>query len=101
MRIPVKIPFVLASAVCIAFSAGCLNLDDVAALTKTADSAQQTLPAVVKDWPASCDRINGLVQNIPANERPASMAPEDCAPYKAVSDHLAKDQAVLIAYFDA
>jgi hypothetical protein len=90
-----------AFVLCAAVTSACLNLDDAAALTKTADAANQTLPVVVRDWPASCERINALTQDIPANERPAEMQPQDCAPYKSVSDHIVKDEAVLIAYFDA
>lgn len=90
-----------AFVVCAAVTSACLNLDDVAALTKTADAAGQTLPAVVKDWPASCERINALTHDIPANERPAEMQPQDCAPFTSVSNHIVKDEAVLIAYLDA
>jgi hypothetical protein len=96
--LPFTLPLLVAAAM---LTVACLNLDDVAALTKTADLAQQTLPLVVKDWPDSCARVNALVQNIPAAERPPTMVPQDCAPYRAVARHLVKDEAILIAYFDA
>lgn len=81
--------------------AGCVNLDDVAQLRKFADNALQTLPAVVADVPASCQRRNVFLDDIPAEERPPSLQPENCKPYQDVADHLTKDQNVLIAYFDA
>lgn len=81
--------------------AGCVNLDDVAQLRKLADTAQQTLPAVVADVPASCQRRNVFLNDIPAEERPPSLQSEDCKPYQDVADRLTKDQDVLIAYFDA
>jgi hypothetical protein len=49
--------------------AGCIDLDNVAQLTKLADSAQQTLPAVVADIPASCQRQNLLLNDIPSTDR--------------------------------
>ena len=81
--------------------ASCVSLDDVAQLRKLADWAQQTLPAVVADIPASCQRRNVFLNDIPAEERPPSLQPEDCKPYQDVADSLTKDQNVLIAYFDA
>jgi hypothetical protein len=83
------------------WASACLNLDDVASLTKAAEGARQTLPPVVNDWPASCDRINTILASIPTGERPATLQAQDCAPYKATAAHLLKDQAILIAYFDA
>ena len=92
----------IALAVCAAITtAACLNLDDVASLQKTADSAKDALPLVVRDWPDSCARINVLVQDIPAAERPPTTTLPDCEPYKAVARHLVNDEAILIAYFDA
>ena len=82
-------------------ASACLNLDDAASLTTMADRARQTLPAVAKDWPASCERFNALVRDIPESERPPTLQPRDCAPYAAVAARVLKDQAVLIAYFDA
>jgi hypothetical protein len=80
---------------------GCVSLDDVTQLSKLADSAEQTFPAVVSDIPASCARQNVLVNDYPAEERPIIMVAQDCKPYQDVADHLTKDQSVLIAYFDA
>jgi hypothetical protein len=81
--------------------AGCVNLDDVAKLTQLADNAQQTLPVVVADIPASCQRQNHFLEEIPSEERPPDLSPQDCKAYQDVADHLLKDQSVLIAYFDA
>jgi hypothetical protein len=100
MKIPSPLG-VVAFVTSATLTTACLNLDDVATLTKTADSAQQVLPAVVRDWPLSCERLNVLVRNIPEAERPPTMRPQDCAPYTSVSDRIAKNQAILIAYFDA
>ena len=86
---------------CLLVMGGCVNLDDVAGLTKLADSAQQRLPIVVADIPMSCQRQNSLLNGIPAGERPANLEVQDCKPYQDVADHLSKDQNVLIAYFDS
>lgn len=86
---------------CLLASGGCVNLDDVAGLTKLADSAQRTLPPVVADIPASCQRQNSLLNEIPNEERPASLQVQDCKPYQDVADHLSKDQNILITYFDS
>jgi hypothetical protein len=93
----------IVSLVCLLGMSGCVNLDDVTQLSKLADSAQQTLPAVVSDIPASCARRNVLLADIPipSAERPASLTAQDCKPYQDVADHLTKDQSVLITYFDA
>jgi hypothetical protein len=85
---------------CFLLFAGCVNLDDVAELTKLADDAQQTLPAVVADIPASCQRQNHILDETPSSEKPP-LTPQDCKPYQDVADHVTKDQSVLIAYFDA
>jgi hypothetical protein len=80
---------------------GCINLDDVTQLSKLADSAQRSLPAVVADIPASCARQNALLNDIPSSERPPELTAQDCSAYQNVADHVTKDQNVLIAYFDA
>lgn len=86
---------------CFSLLGGCVNLDDIAQLRKLADGAQQVLPEVVADIPGSCQRQNLLFHNIPSGERPPALAVQDCKPFQDVADHLAKDQNVLIAYFDA
>lgn len=86
---------------CLLVTSGCINLDDVAGLTKLADIAQQTLPVVVADIQSSCLRQNSLLNEIPNAERPASLQVQDCKPYQDVADHLSKDQNVLIAYFES
>lgn len=85
----------------ILFFVSCTNLEDVAQLTKLADSAQQTLPPVVADLAGTCERQNHLLSDIPDNEKPPGMASLDCKEYQDVADHITKEQAVLIAYFDA
>jgi hypothetical protein len=79
---------------------GCVELDDVAGLGKIADQMRSSLPPVVADIPASCERQNSLVMDIPANER-GPLAATDCAPYKDLAEHISKDQSILIAYLDA
>jgi hypothetical protein len=91
----------IACVVCILGMSGCVNLNDVTQLSTLADSAQQSLPAVVAGIAASCARQNVMLEDIPSAERPASLTAQDCAPYQDVAGHLAKDQGVLIAYFDA
>src|ERR1051325_3709057 len=101
LRIHSRLPRRAILPALILFFVGCTNLDDVAQLTKLADSAQQTLPPVIADLAASCERQNHLVSDIPDNEKPPGMALQDCKEYQDVADHITKDQAVLIAYFDA
>lgn len=91
----------ICAVICFALVGGCVNLDDIAQLTKLAGSAQQTLPPVVADIPASCQRQNLLFSDIPSQERPPDLLQQDCKPFQDVADHLTKDQNVLIAYFDA
>jgi len=86
---------------CFLLMAGCVNLDDVAQFTKLAENARQTLPAVVADIPASCERHNKLFEEIPDAERPPNSAAQDCKAYRDLADHLNKDQNVLIEYFDS
>jgi hypothetical protein len=80
---------------------GCLNLDDVAGLTKMADGAGESLRPVVSDFSETCKRQNSLLNDIPSAERPPTLKPDDCKPYQDVAEHVSKDQSVLIAYFDA
>ena len=83
------------------FFVGCVNLDDIVELTKLADNAQQTLPLVVADIPATCQRQNHMLGNIPAEEKPPTLQAQDCTPYKDLAAHIIKDQNVLITYFDS
>jgi hypothetical protein len=80
---------------------GCIDLDDAAGLSKLSDQAQVALPKVSNDVAATCARQNGLFENTPAAERPKAEQAQDCKPYQELAGHLAKDQNVLIAYFDA
>ncbi|WP_433967019.1 hypothetical protein [Tunturiibacter gelidiferens] len=80
---------------------GCVNLDDAAGLSKLSDEARVALPKVSNDVAATCARQNTLFENTPAAERPKEGQAQDCKPYQELADHLAKDQNVLIAYFDA
>jgi len=79
----------------------CTDLNDVAQLMKMADSARESLPPVVADLAGSCERQKHLLSDIPDNEKPPGMASQDCKAYEDVADRITKDQAVLIAYFDA
>jgi hypothetical protein len=80
---------------------GCVSADDAAELSKLSDEARVALPKVSDDVGAVCVRENTLIENTPQAERPAPGKIFDCTPYKDVAEHLAKDQSVLIAYFDA
>jgi hypothetical protein len=85
---------------CIALN-GCVNLDDAAGLSKLSDEARVTLPKVSNDVAATCDRQNAFFENTPAAERTTAEQAQDCKPYRELAAHLAKDQDVLITYFDA
>jgi hypothetical protein len=80
---------------------GCVDLDDAAGLSKLSDEARIALPKVSNDVAATCARQNTLIENTPPAERPKLEQPRDCKPYQELANHLAKDQDVLIAYFDA
>jgi hypothetical protein len=89
-----------AAAVCVAMS-GCVNLDDAAGLSKLSGEARVALPRVSDDVGGTCARQNTLFEDTPTAERPKAAEAQDCKPYQELSDYLAKDQSVLIAYFDA
>lgn len=97
----IKGPLCLLLCVCLAVAWGCVNLNDVAQLTQLANAAKQTLPPVVADIAASCERQNILFRDTPADERPPGLHPLDCSAYEKLAGHITKDQSVLIAYFDA
>jgi hypothetical protein len=59
------------------------------------------LPRVSNDVAGTCARQNILIENTPVAERPKTEQTQDCKPYQELADYLAKDQNVLIAYFDA
>ncbi|WP_353072796.1 hypothetical protein [Tunturiibacter gelidiferens] len=80
---------------------GCVDLDDAAGLSKLSDEARVALPKVSNDVAATCARQNVLFENTPAAERPKAEQAQDCKPYQELADHLAKDQNVLIGYFNA
>ncbi len=88
------------AALCVALN-GCVNLDDAAGLSKLADEARVALPRVSSDVAGTCARQNTLFENTPTAERPNAERTQDCKPYQELATHLAKDQNVLIAYFDA
>jgi|GEM_PF-5663763 len=79
---------------------GCVNLDDVAGLSKLADSMRSTLPPVTADIPATCERQNTLIDNIPDAEK-GDIRKDDCAALTALAAHITADQGVLIDYLDA
>ncbi len=80
---------------------GCVNLDDAAGLSKLSDEARSSLPKVSNDVAGTCARQNTLFDNTPSQERPATLKALDCKPYQELSDQLAKDQNILLDYFDA
>jgi hypothetical protein len=81
--------------------AGCVNQDDAAGLSKLSDEARVALPKVSNDVEGTCLRQNTLLDNTPANERPASVKPLDCMPYHELAAQLGREQKVLLDYFDA
>ena len=82
-------------------SSGCANLEDVAELSKVADSMRSSLPVVSEDIVATCERRGKLLADIPDKEKAPMDKPQDCAPFHSIADHVAADQNVLIAYLDA
>jgi hypothetical protein len=80
---------------------GCVNLDDVAGLSKLSDEARVALPKVSNDIGATCIRQNMLLENTPAAELPANLKALRCETYQELASHLARDQNVLLDYFDA
>jgi hypothetical protein len=80
---------------------GCANLDDAASLSRLSDEARISLPRVSNDVAGTCVRQNTLFENTPANERPQNAQPQECQTYQDIAKHLAKDENVLAAYFDA
>jgi len=94
MRIVAGATFLLAAN-------GCVNLDDIAGLSKLSDRARISLPRVSNDVAGTCARQNALFENTPQAERPPAQQAQDCKPYQAIADHLAKDESVLADYFDA
>jgi len=80
---------------------GCVNLDDAAGLSKLSDEARTALPKVSNDIAGTCVRQDVLFENTPTNERPKGSKELDCKRYQELSDQLAKDQKILLDYFDA
>ena len=80
---------------------GCVNLDDAAGLSKLSDEARISLPRVSNDVAGTCARQNTLFENTPSTERPANEQAQDCKPYREIADQLARDQNILLDYFDA
>jgi hypothetical protein len=79
---------------------GCVNLDDVAGFSKLAEHMRSTLPPVTADIPATCERQNTLIDDIPDTEK-ADIRKDDCAALTALAAHITADQAVLIDYLEA
>jgi hypothetical protein len=80
---------------------GCVNQDDAAGLSKLSDEARVSLPRVSNDVAGTCARQNTLFDNTPTAERPATLKALDCKPYSQLATELAKDQNILLDYFDA
>jgi hypothetical protein len=92
---------VVTAAFCFALLNGCVNLDDAAGLSRLSDEARISLPRVSNDVAGTCVRQKTLFENTPASERPPNSQPQDCQPYQDIARHLAQDENVLAAYFDA
>lgn len=80
---------------------GCVNQNDAAGLSKLSDQARIALPRVSNDIAVTCARQDNLFDNTPAAERPSNLKSLDCTPYRDLATQLAKDQDVLLDYFDA
>jgi hypothetical protein len=80
---------------------GCVSPDDAAGLSKLSDQARISLPRVSNDIAGTCARQNTLLENTPASERPATLKALDCKPYQQLAAQIARDQNILLDYFDA
>ena len=80
---------------------GCVNMDDAAGLSKLSDDARAALPKVSNDIAGTCARQNTLFDNTPEKERPKDSKALDCKPYQDLAKQVAKDQNILLDYFDA
>jgi hypothetical protein len=80
---------------------GCVSPDDAAGLSKLSDESRISLPKVSNDIAGTCARQNALLENTPASERPATLKALDCKPYQQLAGQIAKDQNILLDYFDA
>jgi hypothetical protein len=101
MRSHVSLRTVAAAAALLFLLTGCVDLDDAVGLSKLSGEARLALPKVSNDIAATCFRQNTLLTDIPEKERSSNMQPQDCKSYQEVSTHLAKDESVLLDYFDA
>jgi hypothetical protein len=80
---------------------GCVNMDDAAGLSTLSNDARTALPKVSNDIAGTCERQNTLFDNTPEKERPKDSKALDCKPYQALASQVAKDQNILLDYFDA
>jgi hypothetical protein len=80
---------------------GCVNMDDAAGLSKLSEDARSALPKVSNDIAGTCDRQNTFFNNTPEKERPKDSKALDCKPYQELARQVAKDQNILLDYFDA
>jgi hypothetical protein len=80
---------------------GCVSPDDAAGLSRLSDEARISLPRVSNDIAGTCTRQNTLLENTPASERPATLKALECNPYQQLTAQIAKDQNVLLDYFNA
>jgi hypothetical protein len=92
---------ILAAVFFLAALNGCVNQDDAAGLSKLSDEARLALPKVSNDIAGTCARQNTLFDNTPSAERPPTAKTLDCKPYQELATQLAKDQNILLDYFDA
>jgi len=92
---------IVAGVFFLASLSGCVSPDDAAGLSKLSDEARISLPKVSNDIAGTCARQNTLLDNTPASERPATLKALDCKPYQQLAAQMAKDQNILLDYFDA
>jgi hypothetical protein len=80
---------------------GCVDMDNAAGLSKLSDDARTALPKVSNDIAGTCARQNTLFDNTPEKERSKDSKALDCKPYQDLASQVAKDQNILLDYFDA
>jgi hypothetical protein len=95
-------PYALLLTVLLAL-VGCPDLSQVQQLGQTAGAGKSSLNAIAADFKGSCDRQNGYIQLPPGDVAPPPLPcdAKTAENYRKIGDNLIKEQAVLIAYFDA
>ena len=89
-------------ALCLAAGGGgCAGPALPSGLDQVAESLRTSLPVVSNDIAATCERQNGLLADLPAEEKSSTDIPQNCVGFVAVAQRLRQDESVLINYLDA